>query len=883
MIKKMLLPLVLLLTICVQAKDRIPYIAYNDAAEPVHTSTDDYSLIQGSHSNQDLELSTGFYAICEANVKRYQIIVPDNVTAFLILCDGASFTGGIHISEKAELNIYGQQNGTGTINAIDQIVGGMSNSFVYNAPIGGRPNSKMGTLKIHGGIINATASAGSHCAGIGGGSRMISPENDRGGNVTIYNGTVTAQGDKYGAGIGGGKYGDGGTLTVYGGSVTARGGDFAAGIGGGQDGNGATVNIYGGTVNAYGGDDAAGIGSGEQQKGLKKGGKLIVHGGHVFADGTGWGAGIGGGEDSDGAEVEIYGGTVEAWAGADAAGKNGSAIGSEDGDGHYGSLKIVGELRVYAGQNPDNASSSFTSDVRVPACRWRPYARIEPCTHQRPTYTIEGDFHTAVCRWCGLKSSREHEYHDGTCSVCGYKNGNVWAVSVKRPATDNNNVYLGYYGTNTTNVVKGSEFVLEDIVTVKGYRFKGWVKNSVSEGLEAAAGAVFVDEEDYVFTVNEDVSFTAHYEPINEVTVSVAGSDNGGYVFYKDTVVTGSRYDFPSTKDYGNYSFVGWYVGNDIDFVNGSPFVPVGGVTYNSSTGKFSVNGQVLKNPGETLGNVSANASIIAIYVRSHYGAITIAPDHSNATIDGAYLGEDAVDIPGNMTVQSVTLDRTFVKDQFSTVVFPFEIAVSNVQGANFYGFTEMSNTNGKWTAGASAIEQSGTLTANTPYLVKPTTTSITFVGPVTLNTSGSHKTFQGEWEFQGTYQYTVFGGIKADNPQNTYYGFAANTQDGYTAGQFAKAGDNAFIYPMRAYLVHVGANSNPKDASGLGNMGTLPETIDVKIMDEQGNVTETVILDTRSGEIARDRWFDLQGRALKGKPSIKGRYLHNGKVEAVR
>ena len=106
---------------------------------------------------------------------------------------------------------------------------------------------------------------------------------------------------------------------------------------------------------------------------------------------------------------------------------------------------------------------------------------------------------------------------------------------------------------------------------------------------------------------------------------------------------------------------------------------------------------------------------------------------------------------------------------------------------------------------------------------------------------------------------------------------------NGYSVGQFAKAGDQAYIYPMRAYLVHNGAGGSQKNAGGLGGIGELPETIDLKIMDENGVVTETATLNTRTGEIKRDRWYDLQGRLLNGKPAIKGRYLHNGRVEVVK
>lgn len=164
-------------------------------------------------------------------------------------------------------------------------------------------------------------------------------------------------------------------------SVYARGGSHGAGIGGGQDASGAIVAIHGGTVRAFGGVDAAGIGSGERftsSSSVTHGGELTVTGGDVFADGTGWGAGIGGGEDAMGAKVVITGGKVVAWAGEDAGKKNGSAIGSEDGDGRRGSLKLGDNMRVHAGQHPSDAQNNlFPFATRVPACFFRPYACIE--------------------------------------------------------------------------------------------------------------------------------------------------------------------------------------------------------------------------------------------------------------------------------------------------------------------------------------------------------------------------------------------------------------------------------------------------------------------------------------------------------------------------
>ena len=89
-------------------------------------------------------------------------------------------------------------------------------------------------------------------------------------------------------------------------------------------------------------------------------------------------AGIGGGQDASGAIVLICGGKVVAWAGEDAAKKNVSAIGSEDGDGRRGSPRLGDNMRVHAGQNPSDAANNlFPFDTRVPACYFRPYACIE--------------------------------------------------------------------------------------------------------------------------------------------------------------------------------------------------------------------------------------------------------------------------------------------------------------------------------------------------------------------------------------------------------------------------------------------------------------------------------------------------------------------------
>ena len=255
-----------------------------------------------------------------------------------------------------------------------------------------------GSVIIHGGTVEAVG--GSLGAGIGGGDYQ------HGLTVTINGGNVTAIGGGNGAGIGGGRRGKGGTVNINGGTVIAYGGEqHGAGIGGGQAGNGATVTITGGDVYAHGGQDAAGIGSGEEFLSSNHGGSLTVTGGHVFAKGSEWAAGIGGGEDADGADVKIYGGIVEAWAGTKAGPDGGLAIGGGDHNEGYGTLEIGDNMMVHAGDYPEDADEHlFVTGQRKSACWYRTYARIEPCDHQGGTYS-EGDHAVGVsCTHCNTTS-----------------------------------------------------------------------------------------------------------------------------------------------------------------------------------------------------------------------------------------------------------------------------------------------------------------------------------------------------------------------------------------------------------------------------------------------------------------------------------------------
>ena len=174
-----------------------------------------------------------------------------------------------------------------------------------------------------------TARGGEYGAGIGSG-----PYSNSAGDITIAGGTVIAEGGNWSAGIGGGQNGAGGTITITGGNVTATGGEEGAGIGGGQDSAGGTIAISGDAtvVTATGGGCAAGIGGG----GDNATGTITITGGTVTANGGGGAAGIGGGIGGGSGGIAISAGTVAATGGA-----NGPGIGNGS-RGTGGSVTISG-------------------------------------------------------------------------------------------------------------------------------------------------------------------------------------------------------------------------------------------------------------------------------------------------------------------------------------------------------------------------------------------------------------------------------------------------------------------------------------------------------------------------------------------------------------
>ena len=264
------------------------------------------------------------------------------------------------------------------------------------------------------------------------------------------------------------------------------------------------------------------------------------------------------------------------------------------------------------------------------------------------------------------------------------------------------------------------------------------------------------------------------------------------------------------------------------------------------------------------------------------FGGVTVYEyeSHNEAVIDGSSL--EAIDIPRNIKVSSLVYDRDFEIGKYSTIVLPFSIDSSNVENGTFYELTRISD--GFDSIYVSAVKN---VAANTPYIMITRGSSLVFNDTVTLEKTSVNDVRIGDsdWLFKGVYAKRQFA--EGDPELGYAYGFVAkdvniNGTD-FKAGKFVKAGKNAWLRPMRAYLVYNGNSGASKSAVGASLAGELPDEINVMVQDEQGNVVERGVMNTRTGEFRMDRWYDLQGRKLNSKPETRGTYYHNGKRVIVK
>ena len=119
-------------------------------------------------------------------------------------------------------------------------------------------------------------------------------------------------------------------------------------------------------------------------------------------------------------------------------------------------------------------------------------------------------------------------------------------------------------------------------------------------------------------------------------------------------------------------------------------------------------------------------------------------------------------------------------------------------------------------------------------------------------------------------------------------YGFSAQAVDGISQGEFVKVGAYVRIRPMRCYLKYKNGEENYAGARSMtrgAEAEPLPETIKVRLIGANGEVTAIGSLQTKTGEVTfdSDAWYTLEGVQLNGKPTRKGIYVNNGKKVIIK
>jgi uncharacterized repeat protein (TIGR02543 family) len=281
-------------------------------------------------------------------------------------------------------------------------------------------------------------------------------------------------------------------------------------------------------------------------------------------------------------------------------------------------------------------------------------------------------------------------------------------------------------------------------------------------------------------------------------------------------------------------------------------------------------------------------------FLVGNYGAVKIYENSDGAVvaeIDGN--SDETVNIPtaDNVSVNQVVFDRDFSGGLKSTVMFPFTVGLNDVSGGEFFEFKAMeySSETQKWTFRVK-VPDDNELKANKPYIfvADQNSSNITFnlSKAVSLSTEEMNPSVDNHWIFKGSYEKVA---LNESHPDWTYgYGYSAEDKNGLTKGKFFRfktsGFDEATLLPMRAYLVYDKSLALTKSRDAYDNApDSFPDLVDVEIVGQKGFVVGGGMLNTKTGELKMDRWYDLSGRRLNGKPTTKGTYYYNGKRVIVR
>ena len=437
--------------------------------------------------------------------------------------------GSITVSATVESQTVSQAGGSPTVDnnpVITSSSGTTGNTVTITAEKNATANVTLENVNIDtgttGGAAITTSGEGNVNIELDGTNTVQSGENHAGvekkdnGTLTITDenkdGSLTANGGTWGAGIGGARDENVSNITIEGGKVEATGGYSGAGIGGGEGTWGSNITISDGEVTATGGGAGAGIGGGYAGGGEG----ITIEGGKVTAQGDTGGAGIGGGANNTGsnitisgdAQVKVQGGRAnEYWPKGAAIGNGG--IYTTDGNEvspNTSDLTVEGFIQIYEPGKNINTDTPYKTiegqkgdhswnagEVTTPATCTTPGVRTYTCTkdpahtktepipalnHLFGAYSFNND---ATCTQDGTETAKcERCNEPDTRTKAGTKLGHLFETYVY-----NNDATTKADGTETAHCAHpGCNET--DTRTVKGTKLTEHTAETVPESKAAA-------------------------------------------------------------------------------------------------------------------------------------------------------------------------------------------------------------------------------------------------------------------------------------------------------------------------------------------------------------------------------------------------------------
>jgi uncharacterized repeat protein (TIGR02543 family) len=396
--------------------------------------------------------------------------------------------------------------------------------------------------------------------------------------------------------------------------------------------------------------------------------------------------------------------------------------------------------------------------------------------------------------------------------------------------------------------------------TRDGYTFTGW--NTAADG----SGDTYTNQQN--IHPSSDMTLYAQWSLNTSTHYAVHFNANGGTgTMYDQAIAAGASADLTAnafTRE--GYTFTGW---------------------------STQANGTIVYLDGENVSHLALAGQTANLYAQWNKGAMTIAKEQGEivVTLDGD--SNEPFEITSNIVADRVILRRKFVAGVPTTICLPFAFSKANFDNETFstLNYVDENQETHQLVAHMTAVND---LQANTPYYFEPSESTATPANEnyteiefdnVTIVAGNAGSSTTGGWTIVGNYDRVKWTTNTADPLYSSKhaaelgraYGYAKKTKTvggvTYQEGQFVKLGDGAHTRAFRAYMLAPATNNSP----GLND---LPDTIDV-VWHNDDATGVTSMSDGRRQ--MSDVWYDLSGRKLSQKPTLKGIYIHGAHKVVIK